>query len=158
MYNQLIRLIFSSLLLLMLSVFIITGSTLVSASGATKQASSDLLGKGITQLQDKEYLQAIRLFEQSIVANPANAQAYSYLGRSYQEVGNSDRAYKYYDIALTIDPEERRALSWSGEVDAVDREMDLAAEKLAKLERICGSTCAEYQFLQSAINNTKTEN
>ena len=157
MYNRLIKLEFFRVMPLVLVAIIMAGGLAVAATNTTQAASENLLGQGMVQLQGKNYLQAIKLLEQSVVANPANAQSYSYMGRSYQEVGNADRAYKYYDIALTIDPEERKALSWSGEVDAVDKEMDLAAEKLAKLERICGSECAEYQYLQSAINKTKTD-
>jgi|GEM_PF-4005291 len=158
MCKKLIKLVFSSLAPFVLSLALVLGGGTASASRESMAASTLLMGKGIVQLKNKNYVQAIKLFEQTIVANPENAQGYSYLGRSYQEVGNPDRAYKYYDIALSINPEERKALSWSGEVDAVDHEMDLATEKLARLERICGSDCAEYQFLQSAINESRVKN
>ncbi len=131
-----------------------------SAPGAeaATQASSRLIDKGIDELEGENFAGAIRLFEQAATANPRNAVAFSYLGRSYDVVGNKIRAYKYYGIALDIDPNEVMALSWSGQVDVLGDNLNLADEKLARLERVCGATCTEYQTLKRAIDDVGANN
>lgn len=131
-----------------------------SAPGAeaATQTSSRLLDKGINELEGENFAVAIRLFEQAATANPRNAIAFSYLGRSYDFVGNKIRAYKYYGIALDIDPNEVMALSWSGQVDVLGDNLSLADEKLARLERVCGATCTEYKTLKRAIDDVGANN
>ena len=125
---------------------------------AATQASSRLVEKGITELESQNFATAIRLFEQAATANPKNARAFSYLGRSYDVVGNKIRAYKYYGIALDIDPNDVMALSWSGQVDVLGDNFSLADKKLARLERVCGPTCLEYQDLKNAIDSANANN
>ncbi len=147
---------FKGLRLFVALTMAVAGNVLLTGAApgasAAVQASSILLDKGIAELESKRYAEAIKLFEQAVTANPHNARAFSYLGRSYQEVGDKDRAYKYYDIAMSIDPGELKALSWSGEIDAEDGELNLAGEKLAKLERLCGVGCPEYVSLKAALD------
>ncbi len=107
--------------------------------------------QGIVELQASRYGSAIRLFEQAVVANPQNARAFSYMGHAYRQVGMVKRSYKYFGTALEINPNERSALNWSGQVDVVGQNIPLAEEKLARLERLCGRTCPEYLKLKGAI-------
>ena len=123
---------------------------------AATSASNILLEKGKRELDKAEFAAAIRLFEQAVAANPLNADAFTYLGRSYQLAGIPSRAYKYYGIALEIDPNELRALSWSGQVDSDESRDELAAEKLTRLQRLCGTSCPEYQSLKRAIDTSAT--
>lgn len=120
---------------------------------AATSASNHLLQKGIEELENSNLAGAIRLFEQAVTANPKNARAFSYLGQGYGQVGNTTRAYKYYGIALDIDPNEVKALSWSGQVDLRNDRFDLAGRKLVRLERVCGLVCPEYQSLKDVLDN-----
>ena len=125
---------------------------------AASQVSTQLMNKGITQLDSAKFADAIRLFEQAATANPKNAEAFTYLGRSYNQAGLNQRAHHFYDIALEIDPDEIKALSWSGQLDVMEEDVDKAGEKLVRLQRLCGATCPEYKNLKSALDSLGTEN
>ncbi len=134
---------------------LILTSQIISApeAEAATSVSNVLLEKGIEELEGSNHADAIRLFEQAVTANPKNARAFSYLGRGYGQVGNNARAYKYYGIALDIDPHEVKALSWSGQADLRNDRLELADKKLARLEQVCGPACPEYQSLKDARDN-----
>lgn len=125
----------------------------LSAAAAATPTSSRLVDKGAAELEGGNYARAIRLFEQAAAADPRNAVAFSYLGRGYDAVGDKTKAYKFYGIALDIDPDEVMALSWSGRADVLSDNLDLADEKLARLERVCGAACGEYRSLKRAIDD-----
>ncbi len=122
-------------------------------SASQVRVSDAITDSGITALQAGEHADAIRLFEQAVAANPQNARAYSYMGHAYRQVGMIRRSYKYFSTALRINPNERTALNWSGQVDVVGENIPLAEEKLARLERLCGRTCPEYLKLKGAIED-----
>ncbi len=157
MRKSLLFLFFSIVAVLAANLFLT--SQMVSGPGAmaATSVSSHLLDKGIQELEESNLASAIRLFEQAVTANPKNARAFSYLGRGYGEVGNTARAYKYYAIALDIDPNEIKALAWSGQVDLENERFDRASRKLIRLVRICGEVCPEYQSLKDAIDNLDTK-
>ncbi len=125
---------------------------------AATQASQELMNKGLGQLQAGKYADAIRTFEAAATANPKNAEAFTYIGQSYEKAGLEDRAYRFYNIALEIDPDDLKALAWSGRLDVSGDEMDLAGEKLVRLQRLCGADCSEYRSLKMAIDNLGAEN
>ncbi len=132
-------------------------STTTAAAEAPAQTSATLMDKGVVELEGENYAGAIRLFEQAATADPRNALAFSYLGRGYDAVGDTTKAYKFYGIALDIDPDEVMALSWSGRVDVLSDNLDLAGEKLARLERVCGAACGEYRSLKRAIDDVSAD-
>ncbi len=158
MRDSIVFLGLSVAVVLMINLVIITDFDSAPGAVAATQTSSRLIDKGIRELQSKNFTDAIRLFEQAATANPRNAKAFSYLGRGYDVFGNKTRAYKYYEIALDIDPNEVMALSWSGQVDVLGDNLTLADEKLARLERVCGTTCPEYQSLKRVIGNISANN
>lgn len=132
----------------------------VVAAKYTKQfqkVSELLLGDGIVLVQQKQFEQAIQVLEQAVVADPKNAPAFSYLGFSHQQTGNLPDATKYFGIALTIDPNEVRALNWGGQADLSNKDLDAAKEKLSRLSRVCGPSCIEYKELTTAVNAFKNK-
>ena len=140
-------------------VFIATGLVMAPAAWighadarADVQASEQLLNQGVGKLESGNYAEAVVIFQQAATANPKNAEAFSYIGRSYDEAGFTSRAYRYYQIALEIDPDELQALSWSGAIDVANEEPDQAREKLYRLERLCGEDCSQYQELKAVVD------
>ncbi len=132
----------------------------VVAAKYTKQyekASEVLLGNGIALIQQKKFEDAIPVFEQAAVADPKNAQAFAYLGFSHQQTDNLPEAKKYFGIALSIDPDEVRALNWGGQTDLSSEDLESAEKKLDRLSRICGGSCSEYRELSAAVDNFKAK-
>jgi tetratricopeptide (TPR) repeat protein len=59
--------------------------------------------QGQLKFQAREYQDAIRLFEESIVLKPS-AQSYQGLGAAYFELGNAEKALSYFDKAIELLP------------------------------------------------------
>ncbi len=118
--------------------------------------SSLLVDRGMATLDKNQLTDAQKLFEQAIVANPQNAQAYSYLGYVWYRQGKGDVAGRYFSTALEIDPNQLKALSWGGQADLTTSNLESAEAKLQRLSRICGTGCAEYKLLSDAVTTYKS--
>jgi tetratricopeptide (TPR) repeat protein len=106
----------------------------LAASAAMSQASQSLLGKGLATADANR---ARRFFEQAIVADPANAAAFSALGDLYGKQAKTDLARKYYRLALDIDPLEPSALAGAATMDIADGKTEAARDRLRKLKASC---------------------
>jgi Flp pilus assembly protein TadD len=80
------------------------------------------------------------------------------MGYSHRKARKPDpaAAERYYSEALRIDPRHRGALEYSGELYLTLGDLAKAEARLAVLERVCGSTCAEHMALTQAIAAFKT--
>lgn len=65
---------------------------------------------GFYDLLDKNYTEAIRLFERAIQLNEKDVQAWVWLAQAYQNSGNRTRAVECYRKALLLDPKQLDAL------------------------------------------------
>jgi Flp pilus assembly protein TadD len=104
----------------------------------------------------KDYNKAIGLLNRVVADSPKNADAYNYLGYSHRKLGNRDQALTYYNHALYLDPNHRGALEYLGELYLDMSDLPKAEEQLAKLARVCGPRCNEYQELQGEVAKFKS--
>jgi len=111
------------------------------------KASHTLIGKGQAILEAGDHAKARRLFEEAIVANPANPEARTGLGFAWQLAGNLKNARKYYAIALEIDPSDTAAILHLARLDLLEGNRTAAELALRKLEQSC-ATCGETQELK----------
>ena len=122
-----------------------------------EKISTVLVERGVGALEKNQTDDARRLLEQAVTANPHNAMAYSYLGLAAQRAGDTERAKKYFSLALDIDPNELHALSWGGQADLSSADLDGAQAKLQRLARLCGPGCAEYKLLSEQVGSYKSK-
>ena len=64
-------------------------------------------------------------------------------------------AEKFYDDALHLDPKHRGALEYSGELYLMLDDLGQAEQRLATLDKVCGSGCEELSALKKAVQNYK---
>jgi Flp pilus assembly protein TadD len=118
-----------------------------AASPAMRQVSQSLLSKGMATSDAKR---AQRFLEQSIVADPANAAALGALGNLYAREEHVDKARKYYDLALSVDPVEPTALSGAAALDIANGKTAAAQDKLRKLKIVCAA-CKQTRELENKL-------
>lgn len=99
----------------------------------------------------KQYEQAIKILEQVVAKEPRNVDALNYLAYSHRELGRYDRALGYYQQAMAINPNHRGANEYLGQLYLRMGKTKEAQAQLAKLQRICGRGCEEYESLRTAI-------
>jgi tetratricopeptide (TPR) repeat protein len=99
----------------------------------------------------KQYEQAIKMLEQVVAKEPRNVDAINYLAYSHRELGRYDRSLGYYQQALSMNPNHRGANEYLGQLYLRMGKMKEAQAQLAKLQKLCGRGCEEYESLRTAI-------
>lgn len=104
---------------------------------------------------DKNWSLALQELKKAEAAEPNNADVHNMLGYTYRWQGQLDLAFKHYRQSLALNPNHRGTHEYMGKAFLMKKEPEEAKKLLANLEKICGKTCAEYQSLETAINNYK---
>ena len=80
-----------------------------------------------------------------------DADIQNLLGFGHRKTGRLDAANRYYQRALEINPKQKSALEYQGELFLMRGDKVSASDNLAKLEKICWLGCSEYNDLKKAI-------
>ena len=80
-----------------------------------------------------------------------SADIHSNLGFALRKLGDLDRAYLHYGIAIDRDPAHRGAREYLGELYLMRGDVDAARRQLAILESLCPEGCEERDELAQAI-------
>ena len=99
----------------------------------------------------KQYEEAIKKLEQVVAKEPKNVDALNYLAYSHRELGRFDISLSYYQTALGLNPNHRGANEYLGQLYLKMGKTKEAQAQLAKLQKLCGRGCEEYESLRSAI-------
>ena len=127
-------------------------ATLAFAVDTSPRVSVDTeFAKAKTAIAQKEWAKAQALLEGYVRANPRSADGFNLLGYSLRNQKNYDASLVAYKQALTLDPKHRGAHEYIGVAYVQMGQLDKAKEHLANLEKICSTTCEEYQDLKKAI-------
>lgn len=102
----------------------------------------------------KQYEQAIKKLEQVVAKEPGNVDALNYLAYSHRELGRYDLSLRYYQQALAINANHRGANEYLGQLYLRMGKTKEARAQLAKLQKLCGRGCEEYESLRAAIAKT----
>lgn len=99
-----------------------------------------------------EYDWAIEVL--SAVKDQNNPDVLNMLGYSNRKAGRIELGISYYDKALTLKPDFVRAREYLGEGYVAAGKLDLAKVQLSEIQKICGTTCEEYQDLSKVIDTS----
>ncbi len=106
---------------------------------------------GKKAIDTKKWNEAIELFMKVLASDADNADAPNYLGYAYRWTNKMDDSFKRYNMALKLSPNHRGAHEYIGVAYLKVNQPDKAKEHLARLEKICGLKCEEYQDLARAL-------
>lgn len=82
---------------------------------------------------------------------PNSADVNNLLGYANRNLKKYSESAKYYAKALKLDPKHLGALEYQGELFLMTNKLRSAKANLAKLKKLCGTSCEEYIDLQKAI-------
>ncbi|MBZ0217016.1 MAG: tetratricopeptide repeat protein [Fimbriimonadaceae bacterium] len=82
---------------------------------------------------------------------PDNADVLNYMGYTSRKMGRMEDARRYYEAALTINPNHLGVLEYYGEWHVMMGDLDTARRHLAKIAALCGVNCEEYRELADEI-------
>jgi len=133
-----------------LLAFVLTNQTFAQVD--YKAAAKRLANSGELALKVDDNIRALKLFEQSMVANPKHLGAYIGLAKTHFSLGNDDEGFKYYNTALMIDPVFLPALEGKALEYLKRGSLDEANVVFAAIQKICEAlTCEEVFTVSEAI-------
>jgi Flp pilus assembly protein TadD len=112
----------------------------------------DQLALSRSLIEAKDYQKALIELKKVDAIVKGNADVNNLLGFASRKLGQYSQASGYYVKALKIDPNHLGALEYQGELLLIQKKATLAQKNLAKLKRLCGTSCEEYQDLKKAIS------
>ena len=135
------------------------GSSGGSESGGTLTITSDSEAnadyqKAQTAIAGADYKTAAELLQKVLSRQPENPDVLNLMGFSERKMGEASTALMYYKKALDLQPTHIGANEYLGELYLELKEPDLAEQRLAVLQQVCGS-CEEYTELKEKIEKFK---
>jgi tetratricopeptide (TPR) repeat protein len=127
------------------------GSRSTSRPPAPAQSEPSKYEMGVKALKGGNYARAAALFEQAVEADPGNADGWNYLGFSYRNLKQFDKALPAYRKALAINSNHLGANEYLGELYVQTDRIDQAQDVLQKLRALCPAGCKEYDDLKKSI-------
>lgn len=99
-----------------------------------------------------DYAAAIGTLTALVQTSPDNADALNLLGYASRKSGDLEGAARWYDAALTADPDHLGALEYQGELFIMLGDIAAAEANLARLAAVCGA-CEEHAELAQALGD-----
>ena len=96
----------------------------------------------------KDFKSSIQLLEKSIVFNPKDSKSWILLGKSYASIENKEAAFKYFEIAFTLKPNNPELNLLLGQLSYDLNFIEKYESYLENLEIICPSGCIELNQLK----------
>ena len=121
----------------------------------SKDSVESLLKSSRSSISKKKWAQAKKDLIKADKLNSKNADVKNLLGFVTRNMNDTKSSMKYYQAALKIDPNHLGANEYLGELYLKLKQPAKAKAQLAKLEKICGTDCAEYKDLANDIAKYK---
>jgi Flp pilus assembly protein TadD len=106
---------------------------------------------GKQAMENKNWPEAARRFQQAALRDPDNPDLQNYLGYSHRNLKQFELAFKYYKRALDLSPRHRGAHEYIGEAYLLIGDLAGAEKHLAALREICLLPCEELSDLEKAV-------
>ena len=128
----------------------------IKAAKYDKKKPSDLYSKAIEHLDKNQYGKAQKVLRIYTRKKKDDADGWTLLAFSSRKLGSYANAEKYYEKALDLDPENKAALEYQGELFIQLGKIELAKANLARIDKICWLPCNAERELKKAIENSIT--
>jgi len=150
------------IILLSLALILAFTNSDLLAAGTSSQSSrkpsvSQDFKAGQKAVKARDYESALVHLSKALEKDPNSADTHNLLGYSYRKLGNTDKAFEHYLMALRINPKHRGANEYLGELYLETDQLAKAEERLAVLDNACLWGCEEYDDLKEAIEKYKAE-
>ncbi len=129
---------------------------LMAATPDMEALSKKLYLEADLAFKNKELEKANDLLTQSLLANPANADAFFLKGHLSNLNEDPAEGLRLISRGLNINPKDLTALLWAGEAAVTLEDFEEADIHLKRLEKLCGD-CAEQQTLLSMIEDANPQ-
>ena len=137
---------------------VISLSNPVLADGGYNNDRNSPLAPVENMIDDEKYQDAIVELQRMLKEKPEDADVLNLLAYSQRKSQQFDEAMVNYQKALNIKPKHRRANEYLGELYLQLGQLDKAQERLQVLDKACFFGCKEFDKLEKAIENYRSQN
>jgi len=143
--------------LLLAAALVLGGALAAHAAGSSSKddEADDNFAAGVKAVKAGDFPGAVTLLGKVVQKDPKNADAWNYIGFADRKLGKFPDSLAAYEKALAIQPNHLGANEYLGELYVQTGEGAKANQQLAKLEKLCGTSCDEFKELKTAISSGK---
>tara|TARA_B100001109_G_C18758661_1_gene424991 strand:- start:81 stop:530 length:450 start_codon:yes stop_codon:yes gene_type:complete len=142
---------------LFLTALIISFSYDINAAKYDKKDPSELYEEATNQLKKEDYKAAMKTLKKYTKAEKKDADGWTLLAFTNRKLKNYSKAETLYKKALKLDPKNKIALEYQGELYVELDRIDEAELNLSKLAELCPNSCKELEMLQNYIDGNSTK-
>ena len=136
-----------------LAIVLILISVFVLSSAPSKKVNPEKLFKEAERyLYKGQYELARKSLSKYVKAEKDDADGWTLLAFTNRKLKNFSKAEEFYEKALTLEPNNKIALEYQGEMFVELNQIDEAMKNLSKLESLCPNSCEELEMLKKYID------
>lgn len=109
--------------------------------------------RAVKFLEKESYKKAEKALKAYTKSTPEDADGWNLYAFTNRKLGHYDKAENYYLKALELDPNNKSALEYQGELFVELGRLDEATKNLDKLKLLCQEGCLELKMLEEYINS-----
>lgn len=135
--------------ILILSMFF---TSYLNSAKYGKTDPDKLYSKALKFVDQERFFEAKKVLKAYTKSKPEDSYGWTLYAFSERKLGSLEKAEKLYIKALDLDPENKAALEYQGELFIETKRPALAKKNLTKLNLLCPNSCDELEQLNSFIN------
>ena len=116
-----------------------------------KSNPTKMYSKAYKIIDKGQYSKAQKILKNYTKSEPEDPDGWTLLAFTYRKLDKFAESEEYYLKALNLEPDNKSALEYQGELFIETNRIDLANANIKKLQNLCPNSCEELEKLQSYL-------
>ena len=116
-----------------------------------KSNPTKMYSKAYKMIDKGQYSKAQKILKNYTKSEPEDPDGWTLLAFTYRKLDKFAKSEEYYLKALNLEPDNKSALEYQGELFIETNRIDLANANIKKLQNLCPNSCEELEKLQSYL-------
>ena len=116
-----------------------------------KSNPTKMYSKAYKMIDKGQYSKAQKILKNYTKSEPEDPDGWTLLAFTYRKLDKFAESEEYYFKALNLEPDNKAALEYQGELFIETNRIDLANANIKKLQNLCPNSCEELEKLQSYL-------
>ena len=116
-----------------------------------KSNPTKMYSKAYKMIDKGQYSKAQKILKNYTKSEPEDPDGWTLLAFTYRKLDKFAESEEYYLKALNLDPDNKAALEYQGELFNETHRIYLANANIKKLQNLCPNSCEELEKLQSYL-------
>ena len=116
-----------------------------------KSNPTKMYSKAYKMIDKGQYSKAQKILKNYTKSKPEDPDGWTLLAFTYRKLDKFAESEEFYLKALNLEPDNKAALEYQGELFIETNRIDLANANIKKLQNLCPNSCEELEKLQSYL-------